>query len=127
MICIPVSCFCFCYVCEFGNKYYYIIIIIIGDIVDSFRIWESHAEPVAMDSVWQDPFDSQPTLCKPPPVTFGSARLQHKVGSVMPAVSEPSPRVTHSSADRELLIQNVLEAMRSRRNIIPERSQEREL
>ena len=45
----------------------------------------------------------------------------------MPAVSEPPPRVTHSSADRELLIQNVLEAVRSRRNIIPERSQEREL
>ena len=45
----------------------------------------------------------------------------------MPAASEPPPRVTHSSADRELLIQNVLEAVRSRRNIIPERSQEREL
>ena len=26
----------------------------IGDIVDSCRIWESHAEPVAMDSVRQD-------------------------------------------------------------------------
>ena len=99
----------------------------IGDIVDSCRIWESHAEPVAMDSGRQDPFDSQPTLRKPLPVTFGSARVQHKVGSVMPAVSEPPPRVTHSLADRELLIQNVLEAVRSRRNIIPERSQEREL
>ena len=32
-------------------------------------------------------------------------------------VSEPPLRVTHSSADRELLIQNVLEAVRSRRNI----------
>ena len=74
----------------------------------------------------QDPVDSQPTLRKPPPATFGSARLQHKVRSVMPAASEPPPRVTHSSADRELLIQNVLEAVRSRRNIIPERSQERE-
>ena len=42
----------------------------------------------------------------------------------MPAASEPPPRVT---ADRELLIQNVLEAVRARRNIIPERSQEREL
>ena len=40
---------------------------------------------------------------------------------------EPPPRVTHSSADRELLIQNILEAVRSCRNIIPERSQEREL
>ena len=99
----------------------------IGDIVDSCHIWESHAEPVAMDSVQQDPVDSQSTLHKPPPATFGSARLQHKVGSVMPAASEPPPRVTHSSAERELLIQNVLEAVRSRRNIIPERSQEREL
>ena len=43
----------------------------IGDIVDSCCIWESHAEPVAMDSVWQDPVDSQPTLHKPPPATFG--------------------------------------------------------
>ena len=99
----------------------------IGDIVDSCRIWESHAEPVAMDSVRQDPVDSQPTLHKPPPATFGSARLLHKVGSVMPAASEPPPRVTHSSADGELLIQNVLKAVRSRRNIISERSQEREL
>ena len=99
----------------------------IGDIVDSCRIWESHAEPVAMDSVRQDPVDSQPTLHRPPPAKFGSARLQHNVGSVMPAASEPPPRVTHSSADRELLIQNVLKAVRSRRNIIPEQSQEREL
>ena len=99
----------------------------IGDIVDSCHIWESHAELVAMDSVRHDPVDSQPTLHKPPPATFGSTRLQHKVGSVKPAASEPPPRVSHSSADRELLIQNVLEAVRSRRNIIPERSQEREL
>ena len=79
----------------------------IGDIVDSCRIWESHAEPVAMNSGRQDPFDSQPIL-HDPPVTFGSTRVQHKVGSVMPAVSEPPPRVMHSLADRELLIQNVL-------------------
>ena len=99
----------------------------IGDIVDSCRIWESYAEPVAVDSVRQDPVDSLPTLHKPPPATFGSAQLQQEVGSVMPAASEPPPRVTHSSADRELLIQNVLEAVRTRRNIIPKRSQEREL
>ena len=53
-----------------------------------------------MDSVRQDPFDSQPTLRKPPPVTFGSARSQHKVGSVMPAVSEPPPRVTKDCTHR---------------------------
>ena len=57
--------------------------------------------PVAMDSVWQDPFDSQPMLRNPTPAT-----LQHRVGSVMPAASESPPRVTHSSADRELLIQS---------------------
>ena len=34
----------------------------IGDIVDSCHIWVSHADPVAMDSVRQEPVDSQPTL-----------------------------------------------------------------
>ena len=33
----------------------------------------------------------------------------------------------HSSADRELLIQNVLEAVRACRNVMPERSRNREL
>ena len=66
-----------------------------------------------MDSGRQNPFDSQPTPGMAPLVTFGSARVQHKVGSVMPAVSETPPRVTHSSADRELLIENVLEAVRT--------------
>ena len=55
-----------------------------GDIVD---IWESHAEPVSMDNWWQEPVDSQPTLHRPPPATFGSARLQHRVGNVMPAAN----------------------------------------
>ena len=49
----------------------------IGGIVDCCRIWECHAEPAAMDSVRQDPVDSQPTLHKLPPATFGSAQLQH--------------------------------------------------
>ena len=35
--------------------------------------------------------------------------------------------MTHSSADRELLIQSVLEVVWARRTIIPQRSQEREL
>ena len=35
------------------------------DIVDSCRIWESHAEPIAIDNWWQDPVYSQPTLRKP--------------------------------------------------------------
>ena len=37
----------------------------IEDIVDSFCIWESHAEPIAIDNWWQDPVYSQPTLLKP--------------------------------------------------------------
>ena len=41
----------------------------IGDIVDSCRIWESHAEPVAIDNWCQDPEYSQPTLLMPPSPT----------------------------------------------------------
>ena len=46
----------------------------IGDIVDSCRIWESHAEPGVIDNWCQDPVYSQPTLLMPPPVTGSSAR-----------------------------------------------------
>ena len=60
----------------------------IGDIVDSCRIWESHAEPIDMDNWSQGPVNSQPTLHKPPPATFGPARLQHRVGSVRLASNE---------------------------------------
>ena len=80
-----------------------------------------------MDNWCQDPVNSQPTLHRPPPATFGPARLQHRVGSVMPAASESPLRVMHSLADRELLIQNVLEAVRERRNVMPEWSRSREL
>ena len=86
----------------------------IGDIVDSCRIWESHAKPIAIDNWCQDPVYSQPTLLRPPPATGGSAR--YRVGSVMPASNESPWRVMHSSADRELLIRNVLEAVGARRN-----------
>ena len=74
----------------------------IGDIVDSCRIWESHAEPIAIDNGCQDPVYSQPTLLMAPPATGGSARLRYRVGSVMPALNESPRRVRHSSADREL-------------------------
>ena len=59
--------------------------------------------------------------------TTKSARLQQDVGHVIPPTRGPPTRVTHSSADRELLIQNVLEVVQARRTIIPQRSQEREL
>ena len=41
----------------------------IGDIVDSCRVWESHAEPIAIDNWCQNSVYSQPTLLKPPPAT----------------------------------------------------------
>ena len=99
----------------------------IGDIVDSCHIWESHAEPIAIDNWCQDPVYSQPTLLKLLPATCGSARLQYRVESVMPASNESPRRVMHSSADRELLIRNVLEAVGARQNVISKRSRSREL
>ena len=83
-------------------------------------------------SVIQDPDDSQSmsqatVLDKSLPATFGSTRLHQDIGRVIPTARGPPPRVTHSSADRELLIQNVLEAVRVCPTTIPQRSQEREL
>ena len=43
----------------------------------------------------------------------------------MPALNESPQRVWHSSADRELLIRNVLEAVGVRRNVMSERSRSR--
>ena len=43
------------------------------------------------------------------------------------ATRGPLPRVTHSSADRELLIRNVLEVVQAHRTTTPQWSQEREL
>ena len=43
------------------------------------------------------------------------------------ATRGPLPRVTHSSADRELLIRNFLEAVRACRTTTPRRSHERDL
>ena len=96
----------------------------IVDIVDSCRIWESHAEPVAIENWCQDPVYRQPKLLMPPPATGSS---EFRVGSVMPALDESPRRVSHSSADRELLIRNVLEAVGVRREVISERLQSREL
>ena len=57
----------------------------IVDIVDSCRIWESHAEPVAIENWCQDPVYSHPKLLMPPPVTDSS---EFRVGSVMPTLNE---------------------------------------
>ena len=92
----------------------------IGNIVDSCRIWESHAETVFVWSVRQD-LDcsqsmSQVTVSdKSLLATSGSTRLHQDVGCVIPTTRGPPPRVAHSSVDRELLMQNVLEAVRARR------------
>ena len=51
---------------------------LIGDIVDSCRIWESHAEPVAIDNWCQNPLYSQPTLLMHPPSTGKSSRMRYK-------------------------------------------------
>ena len=61
----------------------------IGNIVDSCRIWESHAETVFVGSVRQNPDDSQSmsqatVLEKSLPATFGSTRLHQDVGCVIP-------------------------------------------
>ena len=59
--------------------------------------------------------------------TSRSTRLHQDGGRMISATRGPLPRVTHSSADRELLIRNILEVVRERRTTPPQRSQEREL
>ena len=88
----------------------------IGKIVHSCRIWESHAETEFVGSVSQDPDGSQlitqvTVSDKSLPSTFESTRLHQDVGRVISTTSRPILRVTHSLVDRELLIQNVLEAL----------------
>ena len=97
---------------------------LIGDIVDSC-IWESHAEPVAIDNWCQDPVYSQPTLLMPPPSTGKSSRMRYRIGNVIPTLNKSPRRARHNAADRELLIRNVLEAVGARRDVMSERSQNR--
>ena len=100
---------------------------LIGDIVDSCRIWESHAEPVAIDKWCQDPVYGQPMLLIPPPSTGKSSRMQYRVGNVIPALNKSPRRAGHAEADRELLMRNMLEAVGARRDVMSERSRSREL
>ena len=104
----------------------------IGNIVDSCRIWESHTETEFVGIIRRDPDSSQlmpevTMLDKSLPETSGSTRLHQDGGHMISETRGPLPRVTHSSAGRELLIRNVLDAVRARRTIPPQRSQEREL
>ena len=100
---------------------------LIGDIVDSCRIWESHAEPVAIDNWCQDPGYSQPTLLMPSPSTGKSRRMRYRVGNVIPALNKSPRRARQGAVDREFLIRNVLEAVGARRDVMSERSRNREL
>ena len=100
----------------------------IEDIADSCRIWESHAEPVAIENWCQDPVYSQLKLLMPPPATGRTVQSWKEFVEVfMPALDESPRRVSHSSADRELLIRNVLEAVGARREVMSRRLRSREL
>ena len=78
---------------------------LIVDIVDSCRIWESHAEPIAIKYRCQDTVYMEQKLLMAPPATDSSV---YTVGSVRPTSDESTRRESHSSADRKLLIRNVL-------------------
>ena len=96
----------------------------IVDIVDSCRIWESHAEPIAVIHRCQDTEYRKPKLLVPPPATDSSV---FTVGSVMLTSDESTRRGSHSSVDWELLIRNVLETVATRRDIISGRRRNTEL
>ena len=81
----------------------------------SCRIWESHAEPIAIIHRCQDTEYRKPKLLMPPSATDS---LGFTVGSAMPTSDESTRRGSHSSADWELLIRNALETVATRRDII---------
>ena len=82
-------------------------------IVDIVDIWESHAEPIAIKYRCQDTVYMEQKLLMAPPATDSSV---YTVGSVRPTSDESTRRESHSSADRELLIHNVLETMGTHRD-----------
>ena len=98
----------------------------IRDIVDSCRVCESHTEagydgrgglnPKFLRTISQVEADAQPQLA-----SEGSETLQENMRQLMPTFW------VLSSAERELIIQRVLEAVRSRRPAIQKRSQEMEV
>ena len=86
----------------------------IGDIVDSSRVWESHAEagcdgqdlkfPHTISQVAQE---TQPHLG-----SIASDTLQESMGLLLPMPALSPPVVTCSSSDCELLIQRIMEVVR---------------
>ena len=95
----------------------------IRDIVDSCRVWESHTEagydgrdgvnPKFLRMVSQVASDAQPHLA-----SEESEASEDNMRWLVPTPAESPPRVALSSAARELLIQHVLETVRSGRPAI---------
>ena len=63
----------------------------------------------------------------PPPWTGKSSRMRYRVGNVIPALNKSPRRARHCAVDRELLIRNMLEAVGACRDVMSERSRNREL
>ena len=103
----------------------------IRDIVDSCCVWESHTEagydgrdgvnPKFLRMISQVASDAQPHLA-----SEESEASQDNMRRLVPTPAESAPRVALSLMDRELLIQRVLETVRSGRPAIQMRSQEME-
>ena len=99
----------------------------VRDIVDSFRVRESHSEagysgnggpnPKFLQTISQVAEDTQPQK-----VTLHKNMRQLLLMSAL-----SPPRVAISSSDRELLIQRILEAVRPGRSVIQKRSQEMDI
>ena len=97
----------------------------IGELVDSCRVWESHTEagyggadlkfPHTISQVTEEPQSQVGSIA--------SDTLQESTGLLLPTPALSPPKVTHSSSDRELLIQHIMEAICPGRSVIQERSQ----
>ena len=104
----------------------------IRDIVDSCRVWESHTEagysgnggpdPKFLRKISQVAEDTQPQV-----VSTVSETLHESMSTLLSTPALSPPRLTSSSSDRELLIQRILEAVRSGRSVIQKRSQETDI
>ena len=88
------------------------------DIVDSCRVWESHTEaanswnggsdPISPRAIYQVTEDTQS-----PVVSTDSGTLDKIMRQLLPTPAVSPPRDTAIPSDRELLIQRLLEAVRS--------------
>ena len=81
------------------------------DIVDSWRIWESHGEPADTEHSGQSLERRQRILPRPSPKISNSGS---GVGGQRPVTISPPRKVDRNMADRELLIRTVLKVVRER-------------